>query len=92
MTKRRCAAGVRNLTCFDGGEPRIMQQGALFALIDLSGSDDPEVKRHVAAALFNLSCCASIRQEMAECGIITVLSTMIEGDDDPGVHIDVSGG
>jgi hypothetical protein len=91
MTKRRCAAGVRNLTCFNGGEARIMQQGALFALIDLSSSFDLEVKRHVAAALFNMTCCAEVRHEMAECGVVAVLTSMVEGVDAPGVLADASG-
>jgi hypothetical protein len=46
-TKQRCAAGLRNLTWFDGGEQRMIDQGALAALIDLSTTDDPEIRRHV---------------------------------------------
>ena len=57
MTKKRCAAGVRNLTCFNGGEAKIMQQGALFALIDLSVSSDAEVKRHVGEYLARRRVC-----------------------------------
>ena len=38
-----------------------------------------------------MTCCAPIRQEMAECGVITVLADMVDLQDEKQIHMDISG-
>lgn len=80
-TKRRLAATIRNLSSVEGGEAKLMRDGALAALFELAVSNDLTTLRHVAAALCNLSCCKAVRIEMADCGVVVVLNGLAENAD-----------